>query len=79
MIRVDHPSNTKRGGGCVYHNQKVSVRQMISISLPESLSCKIVIGERKGNVFIFTDPHENSQHQITYAKLNLQKMYPPPY
>lgn len=55
MIRVDHPSNTKRGGGCVYHNQKVSVRQMISISLPESLSRKIVIGERKGNVFIFTD------------------------
>ena len=26
LIRADHPSNTKRGGVCIYYNNKISVR-----------------------------------------------------
>ena len=33
LIRADHPSNTKRGGVCIYYNDKISARQMGNISL----------------------------------------------
>ena len=26
IIRADHPSNTKRGGVCIYYNEKISIR-----------------------------------------------------
>ena len=35
ITRPDHPSNTKRGGVCIYYNDKISVRQMSNINLPE--------------------------------------------
>ena len=35
IIQADHPTNTKRGGVCIYYNDKISVRQMSNISLPE--------------------------------------------
>ena len=50
LIRADHFSNTKRGGVCIYYNDKISVRQMGNISLPECLACEIVIGKKKGYV-----------------------------
>ena len=31
MIRADHPSNTKRGGVCIYYSEKISATQMNSI------------------------------------------------
>ena len=48
IIRADHPSNTKRGGASIYYNDKISVRQMNNVNLPECLACAIVIGKRKG-------------------------------
>ena len=50
MIQVDHPSNPKRGGVCIYYNEKISVMQMNNISSPECSSCEIVIGKKKGYV-----------------------------
>ena len=44
ITRPDHPSNTKRRGVCIYYNDKISVRQMSNIHLPECLACEIVIG-----------------------------------
>ena len=35
ITRPYHPSNTKRGGVCIYYNDKISVRQMSNINLPE--------------------------------------------
>ena len=52
IIRADHPSNTntKRGGVCIYYNDKISVRQMSNGNLPECLACETVTGKRKGYV-----------------------------
>ena len=61
VIQADHSSNTKRGGVCIYYNDKISVRQKSNISLPECLACKIVIGKKKG--YVITLYHSPSQNQ----------------
>ena len=53
IIRTDHLSNTNRGGVCIYYNDKISVRQMSNINLPECLACEIVIGKKKEYVITF--------------------------
>ena len=48
IIQADHSRNTKKGDVCIYYNDKISIRQMSNINLPECSACKIVIGKRKG-------------------------------
>ena len=48
IIQAHHSSNTKKGDVCIYYNDKISIRQMSNINLPECSACKIVIGKRKG-------------------------------
>ena len=50
ITRPYHPSNTKRGGVCIYYNDKISVRQMSNGNLPECLACETVTGKKKGYV-----------------------------
>ena len=35
LIRSDHPSNTKRGGVCIYYKESLAVRLVGITSLPE--------------------------------------------
>ena len=57
VIRAGHPSNTKRGGVCIYYNDKFSVRQTSNISLP---ACEIVIGKKKGyGITLYRSPSQN--------------------
>ena len=60
--------------------------QLISEStstLPNSSSCiKLIFTDQPSLVInsrIKPSLHENCHHQITYAKINLQIIYPPPY
>ena len=54
------PSNAKRGGVYIYYNDKISVRQMSNISLPECLACEIVIGKKEGYVItLYRSPSQN--------------------
>ena len=41
--KSDHPSNTKRGGGCIYYEESLAVRLVDITSLPECLVCEITI------------------------------------
>ena len=43
LIRSDHPSNTKRGGGCIYYEESLAVRLVDITSLSECLACEITI------------------------------------
>ena len=74
VIRADHPSNTKRGGVCIYYNDKISVRQMSNISLPECLACEIVIGKKKGYVItLYRSPSQN-QGDFQHFLLSLENL-----
>ena len=48
LIRSDHPSNTKRGGICIYYKESLAVRILNIISLTECLVCEVTIQNKKG-------------------------------
>ena len=74
IIRADHPSNTKRAGVCIYYNDKVSVRQMSNISLPDCLACEIVIGKKKGHVITLHRSPSQNQGEFEHFLLSLENL-----
>ena len=50
LIRNDHPSNTKRGGACIYYKGSLAVRIVNTTSLTECLVCEVIIQNKKGYV-----------------------------
>ena len=70
IIQTDHPGNTKRGVVCIYYNDKISVRQMSNINLPECLACEIVIGRKKGYVItLYRSPSQNQSEFEQFENL----------
>ena len=47
LIRSDHPSNTKRGGVCIYYKESSAVCLVDITSLPECLVCQATIQNKK--------------------------------
>ena len=58
LIWSDHPSNTKRGGVCIYYKESFSVSLVDITSLPECLVCEVTIQNKK-NFFLV-------QHHISF-------------
>ena len=52
LIRVDHPSNSKRGGVCIYYKESISVQTLNNIGLPECLVYKVCLGNKTGYVVV---------------------------
>ena len=74
IIRADHPSNTKRGSVCIYYNDKISVRQMNNINIPECLACEVVIEKKKVYVItLYCTPSQN-QGEFEHFLLSLENL-----
>ena len=52
LIRSDHPSNTKRGGVCIYYKESLAVCIVNITSLTECLVCEVTIQNKKGYVAV---------------------------
>ena len=52
LIRADHPSNSKRGGVCIYYKQSLAVQTLSNIGLPDCLVCKVCFGNKTGYVAV---------------------------
>ena len=52
LIRSDHPSNTKRGGVCIYYKESLVVRIVNITSLTECLVCEVTMQNKKGYVAV---------------------------
>ena len=52
LIRSDHPSNTKRGGVCIYYKECLAIHIVNITSLPECLVCEVMIQNKKGYVAV---------------------------
>ena len=48
LIRADHPSDTKRGGVCIYHKESISVKVLNISQLSKCLVCELSIQNKKG-------------------------------
>ena len=74
IVQADHPSNTKRGGSCVCYNDKISVRRLRNLSLPECLTCEIVIGKKKGYLIILYRIPSQNQDECEHFLLSLENL-----
>ena len=74
MIQADHPSNAKRGGVCIYYNDKISVRQISNINLLEYLACEFVIGKKKGYVITLYHSPSQNQSEFEHFLLSLENL-----
>ena len=62
LIRSDHPSNTKRGGVCIYYKESLVVRLVDITSLPEFLVFEVTIQNKNGYVAImYRSPNQSSR------------------
>ena len=61
LIRGDHPSNTKRGGVCIYYEESLAVRIVNITSLTECLVCEVTIQNKKGYVaVVYRSPRQST-------------------
>ena len=68
LIGSDHPSNTKRGGVCIYYKESLVVCIVDITSLTECLVCEVKIQNIKGYVaVVYRSPSQ--------ALLNLNPFY----
>ena len=49
LIRADHPSNTKRGGVCIYHRNFLPLKLINIHYLNECITFEIKLGDKIGN------------------------------
>ena len=61
LIRSDHPSNTNKGGACIYYKESLSVRIVNIPSLTECLVCEVTIQSKKGYVaIVYRSPSQST-------------------
>ena len=61
VIRADHPSNTKRGGVCIYYKELLSVRALNLTNLNECIICEVSIQNCKGYIgVIYRSPNQST-------------------
>ena len=61
LLRADHPSNTKRGGICIYCKETLVPKVKSTPYFNESLLCKVTVGSRKCIIgSVYRSPSQNS-------------------
>ena len=55
VIRADHPSNTKRGGVCIYYKELLSLRALNLTNLSECIICEVSLQNCKDILVLFID------------------------
>ena len=62
LIRVDHPSNQKRGGICIYHKDFLSIKVNNVSYLKECLNLSLSVYEKQCNItLIYHSPSQSSE------------------
>ena len=60
FIRVDHPSNTKRGGVCIFYKETLAVCIVNSLNFNEYIVCEVSIQNIKCYIgVIYRSPSQN--------------------
>ena len=61
LIRADHPSNTKRGGVCIYHKESLVVRLVKLSSLSQRIVCEVFLQNCKGYIgIVYKSPSQDN-------------------
>ena len=67
MIRADHPSNTKRGGVCIYYKEYLLFIRKIDIcKLNECIVIEITVNnERYSLTCLYRSPNQNQEQKTS--------------
>ena len=52
LIRADHPSNTKRGGVCIFYKETLALHIVNSLNFNECIVCEVSIQNSKGYIVV---------------------------
>ena len=67
LIRVDHPSNQKRGGVCVYHEDFIPIKVNNVSCLKECLNFSLIVYGKQCNItLIYRSPSQSSEEFDTF-------------
>ena len=66
LVRADHPSNTKRGGACIYYKESLCVRIIYIPNLTESILCQVTINNKTGYVLVVYRSPSQSSNDFEY-------------
>ena len=68
MVRSDHPSDTKRGGVCIYYKDFLSVRIVKTPQIHEFILCEVTIQNKKGYVaVIYRSPSQDREQFESFS------------
>ena len=60
LLRADHPSNSKRGGVCIFYKETLGVCIVKSLSFNECIICEVSIQNSKSYVgVVYRSPSQN--------------------
>ena len=60
-IRADHPSNTKKGGVCIYHKESLGVRLVKLSNLSQCIVCEVFLQNCKGYIgVVYRSPSQDN-------------------
>ena len=69
VIRADHPSNTKRGGVCIYYKESLSVQALNLTNLNECIICEVSIQNCKGYIgVIYRSLSQNTANSKNFCQ-----------
>ena len=61
LIRADHPSNTKRGGVCIFYKETLALHIVNSLNFNECIVCEVSTQNSKGYIgVIYRSPSQNT-------------------
>ena len=68
LIRIDHPSNQKRGGICIYHRDFLPVKVSNVSYLKECLNFSLSVNGKQCNItLIYHSPSQSSEEFQTFV------------
>ena len=74
LIRGDHPSNTKRGGVCIYYKDSFVVHIVNITSLTKYLVCEVTIHDKKGYVVVVCRSFSQITSEFEYFSSGLEDL-----
>ena len=74
LIRADHPSNTKRGGVCIFYKETLALHIVNSLNFNECIVCEVSIQNSKGYIVVID--RSASQNTIEFESFlsNCEKL-----
>ena len=74
IIRADHPFNQKRGGVCIYFNEQLQLKQVITPNFSECVLCEVLMRNKIGYIAVTYLPPSQTASEFAIFLENFEKL-----